>query len=105
MAKLTPAGLNTTTVMFLKFRSPNWSLQMPIYYSTRRNNFFIFKYTIRKNEIIVIIKHLRMYTLLSGAYKHYFRKDEYCILILGLDDSGKTTFLEQTKIKFSKGKP
>jgi len=43
-----------------------------------------------------------MYTLLSGAYKHYFRKDEYCILILGLDDSGKTTFLEQTKIKFSK---
>ena len=45
-----------------------------------------------------------MYTLLSGAYKHYFRKDEYCILILGLDDSGKTTFLEQTKIKFSKGK-
>ena len=44
-----------------------------------------------------------MYTLLSGAYKHYFRKDEYCILILGLDDSGKTTFLEQTKIKFSKG--
>ena len=44
-----------------------------------------------------------MYTLLSGAYKHVFRKDEYCILILGLDDSGKTTFLEQTKIKFSKG--
>jgi len=44
----------------------------------------------------------KMYTLCSGAYKHFFRKDEYCILILGLDDSGKTTFLEQTKIKFSK---
>ena len=45
-----------------------------------------------------------MYTLLSGAYRHYFQKDEYCILILGLDDAGKTTFLEQTKTKFSKGK-
>lgn len=44
-----------------------------------------------------------MYTLLSGAYRHYFQKDEYCILILGLDDAGKTTFLEQTKTKFSKG--
>ncbi|CAG5091719.1 Oidioi.mRNA.OKI2018_I69.PAR.g13212.t1.cds [Oikopleura dioica] len=43
-----------------------------------------------------------MYTLLSGAYRHYFQKDEYCILILGLDDAGKTTFLEQTKTKFSK---
>ena len=44
-----------------------------------------------------------MYTLLSGAYRYYFQKDEYCILILGLDDAGKTTFLEQTKTKFSKG--
>ncbi|CBY11971.1 unnamed protein product [Oikopleura dioica] len=42
-----------------------------------------------------------MYTLLSGAYRHYFQKDEYCILILGLDDAGKTTFLEQTKTKFN----
>ncbi|RXN03715.1 ADP-ribosylation factor-related 1 [Labeo rohita] len=31
-----------------------------------------------------------------------FQKDEYCILILGLDNAGKTTFLEQTKTKFSK---
>ena len=44
-----------------------------------------------------------MYTLLSGAYRHYFQKDEYCILILGLDDAGKTTFLEQTKTKFNQG--
>lgn len=43
-----------------------------------------------------------MYTLLSGAYRTYFQRDEYCILILGLDDAGKTTFLEQTKTKFSK---
>lgn len=37
----------------------------------------------------------RMYTLLSGLYKYMFQKDEYCILILGLDNAGKTTFLEQ----------
>ena len=42
-----------------------------------------------------------MYTLLSGAWKHYFQRDEYCILILGLDNAGKTTFLEQTKCKFN----
>jgi len=31
-----------------------------------------------------------MYTLLSGLYKYMFQKDEYCILILGLDNAGKT---------------
>jgi len=68
---------------------------------------FLFKYIFDTNNDPYNITHYdscsRMYTLLSGAYKHVFRKDEYCILILGLDDSGKTTFLEQTKIKFSKG--
>ncbi|XP_005755386.1 ADP-ribosylation factor-related protein 1 [Pundamilia nyererei] len=44
----------------------------------------------------------KMYTLLSGLYKYMFQKDEYCVLILGLDNAGKTTFLEQTKTKFSK---
>lgn len=44
-----------------------------------------------------------MYTLLSGLWKYAFKKDEYCILILGLDNAGKTTFLEQTKTKFSQG--
>lgn len=33
---------------------------------------------------------VRMYTLLSGLYKYMFRRDEYCILILGLDNAGKT---------------
>ncbi|CAN0034896.1 ADP-ribosylation factor-related protein 1 isoform X1 [Lethenteron reissneri] len=43
-----------------------------------------------------------MYTLLSGLWKYMFKKDEYCVLILGLDNAGKTTFLEQTKTRFSK---
>ncbi|XP_036099973.1 ADP-ribosylation factor-related protein 1 isoform X4 [Molossus molossus] len=43
-----------------------------------------------------------MYTLLSGLYKYVFQKDEYCVLILGLDNAGKTTFLEQSKTRFSK---
>ena len=41
-----------------------------------------------------------MYTLLSGLYKYMTQKDEYFILILGLDNSGKTTYLEQVKTKF-----
>lgn len=36
---------------------------------------------------------LRMYTLLSGLYKYMFQKDEYCVLILGLDNAGKTVRL------------
>ncbi|XP_069402723.1 ADP-ribosylation factor-related protein 1 isoform X1 [Ovis canadensis] len=43
-----------------------------------------------------------MYTLLSGLYKYMFQKDEYCVLILGLDNAGKTTFLEQSKTRFNK---
>lgn len=31
-----------------------------------------------------------MYTLLSGLYKYIFQRDEYCVLILGLDNAGKT---------------
>lgn len=31
-----------------------------------------------------------MYTLLHGLYKYLVQKDEYCVLILGLDDAGKT---------------
>lgn len=31
-----------------------------------------------------------MYTLLYGFYKYVIQKDEYCVLILGLDNAGKT---------------
>ena len=31
-----------------------------------------------------------MYTLLSGLWKYWFQKDEYFVLILGLDNAGKT---------------
>ena len=43
-----------------------------------------------------------MFTLLTGLWKYLFQRDEYFVLILGLDNAGKTTYLEQTKTKFSK---
>lgn len=36
------------------------------------------------------IKYVEMYTLLHGLYKYLVQKDEYFILILGLDNAGKT---------------
>lgn len=44
-----------------------------------------------------------MFSLLYGIWKYLFQKDEYFVLLLGLDNAGKTTFLEQTKIQFTKG--
>ncbi|CAL1546629.1 unnamed protein product [Lymnaea stagnalis] len=43
-----------------------------------------------------------MYTLMSGFYKYMCQRDQYFVLILGLDNAGKTTFLEQTKTKFNR---
>uniref|UniRef100_A0A069DQG5 ADP-ribosylation factor-related protein 1 n=1 Tax=Panstrongylus megistus TaxID=65343 RepID=A0A069DQG5_9HEMI len=43
-----------------------------------------------------------MYTLLSGFYKYMVQKNEYCVLILGLDNAGKTTYLEAAKTKIVK---
>lgn len=31
-----------------------------------------------------------MYSLLYGFYKYLTQKDEFCVLILGLDNAGKT---------------
>ena len=42
-----------------------------------------------------------MYTLLSGLYKYMTEKDEYFVLILGLDNAGKTTFLESAKTRLT----
>ncbi len=42
-----------------------------------------------------------MYTLLSGLYKYMFQKDEYCVLILGLDNAGKTVSLVKITIYYN----
>lgn len=38
-----------------------------------------------------------MYTLMHGFYKYMVQKDEFCVLILGLDNAGKTVSLLSTK--------
>ncbi|ODV86664.1 hypothetical protein CANARDRAFT_27088 [[Candida] arabinofermentans NRRL YB-2248] len=38
-----------------------------------------------------------MFHLVKGLYDSYNKKEEYSVLILGLDNAGKTTFLEQLK--------
>lgn len=43
-----------------------------------------------------------MYHLTTGFYRMLTKKDEYNVLILGLDDAGKSTFLETAKTKFTK---
>lgn len=41
-----------------------------------------------------------MWALLTGLYQYITQKDDYYILIIGLDNAGKTTYLEQTKAKY-----
>nr|XP_053636416.1 ADP-ribosylation factor-related protein 1-like [Cherax quadricarinatus] len=44
-----------------------------------------------------------MFSLFYGLYKYLFKKDEFFVLILGLDNAGKTTYLEAAKTKFTTG--
>ncbi|XP_011407152.1 PREDICTED: ADP-ribosylation factor-related protein 1-like [Amphimedon queenslandica] len=41
-----------------------------------------------------------MFSLLKGLWEYFFRKDEYFVVILGLDNAGKTTFLETIKRRY-----
>lgn len=43
-----------------------------------------------------------MFSLLSGFWQYFFTKPNVHILIIGLDNAGKTTILEKVKSKFSK---
>ncbi|GMR52954.1 hypothetical protein PMAYCL1PPCAC_23149 [Pristionchus mayeri] len=46
-----------------------------------------------------------MYTLSVGLWEQFFKKKDYFVVIVGLDNAGKTTFLEQIKGKFVKNYP
>lgn len=43
-----------------------------------------------------------MFSLMYGLWEYLFHKGNYFVLILGLDNSGKTTFLEHSKCSFNK---
>lgn len=43
-----------------------------------------------------------MFSLFYGLWEYLFNKGNYFILILGLDNSGKTTFLEHARCNFNK---
>ena len=45
-----------------------------------------------------------MYHLLRGLYDELTRQTEYSILVIGLNDSGKTSFVEHAKEIYT-GKP
>ena len=42
-----------------------------------------------------------MFTLIYGLYEYIFKREEYHILVLGLDKAGKTNVLERLKTLFA----
>lgn len=44
-----------------------------------------------------------MFSLIYNVWRLLFRKEEYQVVLLGLDNAGKTTFLEQAKTKLIPG--
>ncbi|KAF9010634.1 P-loop containing nucleoside triphosphate hydrolase protein [Cyathus striatus] len=42
-----------------------------------------------------------MYHLLKGLHEHLTRKEEFSVIIVGLDGAGKTTFLEKIKTLYN----
>lgn len=40
--------------------------------------------------LTLLLKTIIMYSLLKGLWEYFFRKDEYFVVILGLDNAGKT---------------
>ncbi|MBW0480876.1 hypothetical protein O181_020591 [Austropuccinia psidii MF-1] len=47
----------------------------------------------------------KMYRLLSGLHAHLTRKEEFNVIIIGLDHAGKTTLLEKIKTIFNPSQP
>lgn len=50
---------------------------------------------------VVCLHRVLMFTLLYGFFEYLFRKDEFHILILGVDKAGKTNVLERLKTIYS----
>jgi len=44
-----------------------------------------------------------MFSLIHGFWEWMFRRDRFQVLLVGLDNAGKTTFLEQIKLKYDGG--